>query len=142
MPTDSRPSIVAHVQVMYFDTDAAAVVHNLAYLRFIETARTLLAIQMGMSFEHIARTQIHPVLTRTDIRYRRPGRLGDELEIRGRLGDVSAARFHVDFEVVRPADGAVLATCQQELALIQLPEGKVIRLPAGFANGFGVDSSR
>ena len=26
---------------MFFDTDCAAVVHNIAYLRFIETARTL-----------------------------------------------------------------------------------------------------
>ena len=35
------PRIQIEVQVMFFDTDCAAVVHNLAYLRFIETARTL-----------------------------------------------------------------------------------------------------
>ena len=33
---------------MFFDTDCAAVVHNIAYLRFIEIARTLLAEQLGM----------------------------------------------------------------------------------------------
>ncbi len=61
---------------MYFDTDAAGVVNNIIYLRFIETARTLLAMQMGMSFEEIARTQVHPVVTRTEIDYRRPALLG------------------------------------------------------------------
>ena len=43
------PRILTEVQVMFFDTDCAAVVHNLAYLRFIETARTLLAEQLGIS---------------------------------------------------------------------------------------------
>ena len=34
------PTIEIEQQVMFFDTDCAAVVHNLAYLRMIETART------------------------------------------------------------------------------------------------------
>ncbi|MEO6786418.1 MAG: hypothetical protein ABI318_09830 [Chthoniobacteraceae bacterium] len=37
------PTIEIEQQVMFFDTDCAGVVHNLAYLRMIETARTLLA---------------------------------------------------------------------------------------------------
>jgi hypothetical protein len=42
------PSIEYPYQVMFFDTDCAGVVHNLAYLRMIETARTLLAEQLGL----------------------------------------------------------------------------------------------
>ena len=45
------PRIQTEVQVMFFDTDCAAVVHNIAYLRFIETARTLLAEQLGMKLD-------------------------------------------------------------------------------------------
>jgi acyl-CoA thioesterase FadM len=73
--------ISTEIRVMYFDTDAGGVVHNIAYLRFIETARTLLAIQMGMSFEEIARTGIHPVVTRTEVDYKRPAKLGETLRI-------------------------------------------------------------
>ena len=40
MLNESAPRIRTDVQVMFFDTDCAAVVHNLAYLRFIEVART------------------------------------------------------------------------------------------------------
>jgi len=117
---------------MYFDTDAGGVVHNIVYLRFIETARTLLALQMGMSFEEIERTQIHPVVTRTEIDYRQPARLGDVLQINGRLVEWSGVRFWVGFEVVQPTTGAILVTCRQALALVQMPAGKPVRLPPGF----------
>lgn len=130
LPANCR--ISSEVRVMYFDTDAGGVVHNIVYLRFIETARTLLAIQMGMSFEEIEKTGIHPVVTRTEIDYKRPARLGDILRVDGRVTEWSAIRFWVEFEVVRPSDGTVMATCRQALALVQMPSGKPVRLPAGF----------
>lgn len=117
---------------MYFDTDAGGVVHNIVYLRFIEVARTLLAIQMGMSFEEIARTNIHPVVTRTEIDYKRPARLGDEIRVDGRIAEWSGIRFVVEFEIVRPSDGTLLVRCRQELALVQMPQGRPVRLPPGF----------
>jgi len=124
--------ISTDVRVMYFDTDAGGVVHNIVYLRFIETARTLLAIQMGMSFEEIARTNIHPVVTRTEIDYKRPARLGEEIRVDGRVTEWSGIRFWVGFEIVRPSDGALLVECRQALALVRMPEGRPVRLPAGF----------
>lgn len=126
------------VRVMYFDTDAGGVVHNIVYLRFIETARTLLAIGMGLDFEEIARTGVHPVVTRTEINYLKPARLGDELEVRGHVTDWTGIRFHVAFEVQRPKDGALLVTCRQALALVQMPSGRPVRLPAGFPSTLAV----
>jgi acyl-CoA thioesterase FadM len=37
------PRIETREEVMFFDTDCGGVVHNIAYLRMIETARTRLA---------------------------------------------------------------------------------------------------
>jgi YbgC/YbaW family acyl-CoA thioester hydrolase len=122
--------VSTEVRVMYFDTDAGGVVHNIVYLRFIETARTLLAIQMGMSFEEIERTGIHPVVTRTEIDYKRPATLGDALLLHGRLDEVQRARFWCAFEIRRESDDALLVTARQCLALVQMPEGKPVRLPA------------
>lgn len=124
---------------MYFDTDAGGVVHNIAYLRFIETARTLLAMQWGMSFEEIARTQIHPVVVRTEIDYKKPARLGDLILVNGRLSEASGIRFWVDFEIVRPADATLLVQCRQALALVQMPAGRPLRLPEGFPDSFSLD---
>lgn len=125
---------------MYFDTDAGGVVHNIVYLRFIETARTLLAIQMGLSFEEIERTGIHPVVTRTEIDYKRPARLGESLQVIGRVVEWSGIRFWVEFEVVRPSDNALLVTCRQALALVQMPTGKPVRLPAGFPASLALEA--
>jgi YbgC/YbaW family acyl-CoA thioester hydrolase len=131
-PIPDTCRISTEVRVMYFDTDAGGVVHNIVYLRFIETARTLLAIQMGMDFEEIQRTGIHAVVTRTEIDYKRPARLGEILRVEGRVTEWSGIRFWVEFEVIRASDNAVLATSRQALALVQVSTGKPVRLPAGF----------
>ena len=43
------PCINTNVQVMFFDTDCGGVVSNIAYLRFIEIARTRLAEKLGLA---------------------------------------------------------------------------------------------
>ena len=134
MESSDRLTISTEVQVMYYDTDAAGVVNNIAYLRFIETARTLLALKMGMSFKEIARTGIHPVVVRTEIDYKKAALLGDVLTINGGIAESSGARFWVNFEITRREDDQLLVTCRQSLALIQMPEGRLVRLPVGFPN--------
>jgi YbgC/YbaW family acyl-CoA thioester hydrolase len=123
------PTIQTEVQVMFFDTDCAAVVHNIAYLRFIEIARTLLAEQLGLGLVRMAETGTYPVVVRTEIDYRKPARLGDKLFVKGRLDTVDRTRFWCAFEIVRPADNALLVTSRQMLAIIQMPPGKPVRLP-------------
>lgn len=117
---------------MFFDTDCGGVVHNLAYLRMIETCRTRLAASLGMHLAEMAATQIFPVLTRTDVVYRRPAKLGDWIEIRGWLAETGTARFWCEFEMRRESDDMLLVTARQALALVRMPEGKPIRLPARF----------
>ena len=140
MESSDRLTISTEVQVMYFDTDAAGVVNNIAYLRFIETARTLLTLKMGMSFAEIARTGIHPVVVRTEIDYKKAAQLGDVLSIRGGVAESSGVRFWVNFEITRREDDQLLVTCRQSLALIQMPRGRPVRLPVGFPNTFSLSS--
>lgn len=135
-PDHDTPRIETEVQVMFFDTDCAAVVHNIAYLRFIEVARTLLAEQLGMGLREMAESRQYPVVVRTEIDYRRPAALGDKLVIHGRLETVERMRFWCAFEIRRPADGALIATSRQMLAMIQMPAGRPLRLPAEWATRF------
>lgn len=114
---------------MYFDTDAGGVVHNTAYLRFIETARTLLAIQLGMDLAVMAEKGQSAVVARTEIDYKRPGKLLDKLEVHGRVEAFDRMRLWLSFEVRRPSDDLLLAQCRQMLALVQVPPGKPIPLP-------------
>jgi YbgC/YbaW family acyl-CoA thioester hydrolase len=124
------PRIRTEVQVMFFDTDCGGVVHNIAYLRFVEIARTLLAQELGLALTDMAATQRYPVVVRTEIDYRCGARLGDKLIIEGWLDEVARVRFWCAFRIVRPVDDALIAECRQTLALVQMPEAKVLPLPA------------
>ena len=101
------PTIEIEQQVMFFDTDCGGVVHNLAYLRMIETARTMLAEQLGLAMVEMAARGVYPVLLRTEADYRKPAKLSDRLIIRGKMSRMERARFWCEFEVVRPADGTL-----------------------------------
>ena len=136
MSGPETPTIETEVQVMFFDTDCAAVVHNIAYLRFIEIARTFLAEKMGMALGDMAQTGLYPVLVRTEIDYKKAARLGDKLRIDGRLDSLDRMRFWCAFDVQRPADGALIAQSRQTLALIQMPQGRPVRLPSDWATRF------
>jgi YbgC/YbaW family acyl-CoA thioester hydrolase len=139
LPAESRqaPRIQTEVQVMFFDTDCAAVVHNIAYLRFIETARTLLAEELGMGLAEMARTGIYPVVVRTEIDYRKPAVLGDKLIIDGWLHRLGRMRFWCAFEVRRKADATLIAESKQMLAVIQMPGAKLSPLPPQWRTRYG-----
>ena len=129
MLNENAPRIRTELQVMFFDTDCAAVVHNIAYLRFIEVARTLLAEELGLGLAQMAETQKYPVVVRTEIDYRRAAKLGDRLIVEGRLDRLERVRFWCAFQIMRPADETLIAECRQMLAIIQMPEGKLLRVP-------------
>jgi YbgC/YbaW family acyl-CoA thioester hydrolase len=129
MPLADAPRIQTEVQVMFFDTDCGGVVHNIAYLRFVEIARTLLAEKLGLALAEMAETQRYPVVVRTEIDYRKGAKLGDRLAVEGWLDQLERVRFWCAFRIVRPHDGAIIADCRQTLALIQMPEAKLLRLP-------------
>src|SRR5512132_3407323 len=104
---------------MFFDTDCGGVVSNIAYLRFIEVARTLLAEELGLALTEMAETQRYPVVVHTEIDYRRAAKLGDQLV---------RVRFWCAFRIVRPKDNTLIAECRQTLALIEMPAGKLLQL--------------
>jgi YbgC/YbaW family acyl-CoA thioester hydrolase len=126
---EAIPTFETREEVMFFDTDCGQVVHNIAYLRMIETCRTRLVASMGINFRSMSENRVFPVVTRTEIDYKKSAKLGDRLLIRGHLDELSRARFWCAFEVLRELDGLLLVHARQSLALVQMPEAKPIRLP-------------
>ena len=125
------PSYTTSEQVMFFDTDIGGVVHNIAYLRMIETCRTLLAKEVGFDLKEMAATQVFPVVARTEIDYRKPATLGDILSINGKITEHTRTSFWCEFEVRNQEDpDRLYITCRQKLAVVQMPQGRPIRIPA------------
>jgi YbgC/YbaW family acyl-CoA thioester hydrolase len=136
-----RPHIQTEVQVMFFDTDCGGVVSNIAYLRFIEIARTLLAEELGLTLAEMAETQRYPVVVHTEIDYRRPAKLGDRLVVEGWLDRLERVRFWCAFRILRPKDSELIAKCRQSLALIEMPAGTLLRLPESWENYRNLEAS-
>jgi YbgC/YbaW family acyl-CoA thioester hydrolase len=136
MPMET-PTLETEIRVMFFDTDAGGMVHNIAYLRFIETNRSLLAEKLGWPLHEMLDQGDCPVVVRTEIDYRRPARLWDALQVHGELSKVERSRFWCAFRITRPNDGALIVTCRQMLVLVQLPDLKVKRLPPHWQTDFG-----
>jgi YbgC/YbaW family acyl-CoA thioester hydrolase len=136
MPMET-PTLETEIRIMFFDTDAGGMVHNIAYLRFIETNRSLLAEKLGWPLHEMLNQGDCPVVVRTEIDYRRPARLWDALQVHGELAKVERSRFWCAFRITRPSDGALIVTCRQMLVVVQLPDLKVKRLPPHWRTDFG-----
>lgn len=121
------PECVTREDVMFFDTDCAGVVNNIAYLRMIETCRTHLGAKMGMDFVSMQTSRLFPAVVRTEIDYRIPAKLGDKLIIHGKLDQVDRVRFWCSFVIKREGDDHVLVTCRQSLAMVQIDPGQPAR---------------
>src|SRR2546428_7377235 len=124
MPT-AVPRIRAEVRIMFFDTDCGGVVSNIAYLRFIEIARTLLVEELGLALAEMAETQRYPVVVHTEIDYRHASKLGDQLVVEGWLDHLERVRFWCAFRIIRSEEHMLIAECCQSLALISLPAGEL-----------------
>jgi acyl-CoA thioester hydrolase len=110
--------------VYFFDTDAGGVVHNLTYLRWIEAVRTDLAEILGWGIgEMVGGEHGCPVLTKTEVEYLRPAKLGERVQVISRLGEVGKVRFMVESEV-RGAEGQIFCRAKQELVSVDLKTGK------------------
>jgi YbgC/YbaW family acyl-CoA thioester hydrolase len=103
------------------------VVHNIAYLRYIEEARTRLAERLAWPLEDMAAGPVVPVVARTEIDYLRPAKLADRLCVEGRLAAIGAASFEIEFAITRPTDGALIVRCRQCLVGVHLATGRPSR---------------
>jgi acyl-CoA thioester hydrolase len=120
----TKPQAEREFTVYFFDTDAGGVVHNLAYLRWIEAVRTDLAEKLGWGIgEMLDGEHGCPVLTKTEAEYLRPARLGDRVRVVSRLVEVGKVRFVVESEVLGKG-GEVYCRTRQELASLALATGK------------------
>jgi acyl-CoA thioester hydrolase len=137
MPLPRPPRLTVPLDVYYFDTDAGGVVHNIAYLRMIEIARSQLAASLGWTLEEMARTGLVAVVARTEIDYLRPARLGDSLLIHAELASLEKVRMFMSFEIVSAReDGVTFVRCQQTMVTVQLPGGRPQRVPTAWREAY------
>lgn len=115
------------------------VAHHAAYAPWLELARTELLRSAGVSYADLEASGVFLVVTRLEIRYRRPVRYDDVIEVRVRVSGGTRARLEHEYELwvrerVRGGEPLVLPDHAAAIASTTLacvgPEGRVRELPA------------
>ena len=120
----------APVRVRYSKTDQMGFAYYANYLAWFEVGRCEWLRSFGWSYRELEdRDAIMLPVIEAHCEYRRPARYDDELLIRARGELASPVRIRFAYEVVRAADGAVLAGGHTVHASTNLA-GRPKRLPA------------
>ena len=116
------------LRVYYEDTDSAGVVYYANYLRFMERARTEWLGSLGIDVADLERAHgVVFVVSRMEIDYLSPARLGDRLDATLTLIELGRARM-VAMQDVRRGEAA-LARARVTLACIDRQSWRPARIP-------------
>jgi len=118
------------VRVYYEDTDAAGVVYHSNYLKYMERARTEWLRAIGFSqqklHEEIAAVI---VISELNMKFLRPARLDDQLEVKSSLVNVKGASFICDQEIVKSRE--TICAARVKGVCLNARTFRPRRLPAG-----------
>jgi acyl-CoA thioester hydrolase len=107
------------LRVYWEDTDAGGVVYHASYVRFLERARTEYLRQRGIEQDALRRdNNVVFVVRDMALRFVRPARLDDQLQVGVRLHQRRPASLTFLQEIVRGADGVVLVEAQVRAACV------------------------
>jgi acyl-CoA thioester hydrolase len=121
------------VRVYYEDTDAGGVVYHTGYIRYFERARTEWLRALGYSQKQLAEEAgVLFTVVELTVRFLKPARLDDMLEVLARVGERRGASLAFVQEI-RDAAGELLAEGQVRVACVDQRSLRPRRLPAGLA---------
>ena len=139
LDTPYRGGFVGHehhfaLTVYFEDTDAYGIVYYANYLKFMERARSDMIHAVGVDqATELNRSGSAYAVVEVDIRYRKPGRLGDDLQVISTVDQVRASSVHIQQRVMR---GSELLTDARLTAAFLDGEGRPQRQPKDWVEKF------
>ena len=106
------PQLVeTRLRVRYAETDQMGVVYHANYLVWFEVGRVELMRSLGLEYRRLEEEFGCLIsVVEAQARYKLPARYDDELVIRTGISALRGSIIRMRYEVVRAADGALLAT--------------------------------
>lgn len=128
MNHSTRKQFVWPTRVYYEDTDAGGVVYYANYLRFLERARTEWLRATGFEQPDLLRDhQVIFVVHEVSIKYHKPARFNDLLNVTVKIATFSAARFEVEQTVMR--DEVLLASARVTIVCVDAQTFRPAKMP-------------
>jgi len=115
------------IRVRYKDTDCMSVVYYGNYLTYFEVGRVEFLRQQGMPMSDV-NGKIHMPVVEADVRYVKPARLDDLLDVRCWISEKKRASFRFAYEILNES-GDRVATGSTLHAVQDPATGKLIALP-------------
>lgn len=114
------------------------VAHHAAYIPWLEIARTELLRDSGLSYAELEHAGVFLVVVSLEVKYRRPVRYDDVVEIRTRVKGGSKVKIEHEYEVVvverEGKTREILAAAASSTLACVDKEGKVQMLPEWLAS--------
>jgi len=123
MTTETPP-----FRVRYADTDAQAVAYYAAYLAWIEVGELHFLEANHVPIADLESQGLVLTVAETHVRYVRPAVYDDVLVVRTRMAEAAPKRMLIVCDIVREADGQLLATGRMG-DVVRGPSGQVVPLP-------------
>jgi acyl-CoA thioester hydrolase len=118
------------IEVRYAETDMMGVVYHGSYLPWLEVARTALLATEGLPYRELEKEGFFLPVIEVALRYRKPARYADTVEVRALIRTRPNLRLRVEYELWRGED--LLAEGHTVHVFIDR-EGRPRRPPAAFA---------
>ena len=134
-PESPAPRFTTPVRVRYAETDAAGVVYHGNYLIYFEVARVELLRALGHPITAIEAQGVLLPVVEARLKYLRPARLDDLLDVSVGVESVGPASFALDYEVTR--DGRLLVGGWTRLAVCARDSGRAMPTPGWLRDLFG-----
>jgi acyl-CoA thioester hydrolase len=126
--------------VYFEDTDTAGVVYYANYLKFMERARSDMIRAVGIDQADVLRDDGSAYyVTHVDIRYRRPARLAEDLQVVSTVEQVRASSVDIQQRVMR---GAELLSHARVTAAFLDGDGRPRRQPKAWVEKFNQIAAR
>ena len=127
-PADRPLQTVVPIRVRYCECDPMRVAHHASYPVWMEIARTELLREQGAPYRECEEQGVYFVVAKMSLRYRKPARYDDALEVHVTALPCSGVKVEHRYEVRR--GGERLLTAQTTLVCVD-GAGRAVPVPPG-----------
>jgi acyl-CoA thioester hydrolase len=116
------------IRVRYVETDPMKYVYYGNYATYLEVARVELFRELGMPYEAIEEQGIWLPVSEFSIKYLKPGRYDDILEIHTFIRKIPGVRIEFEYEIYNPSKQKI-TEAKTTLFFLDSVKNKVIKCP-------------
>ncbi len=128
-----NPAPLSHTlrtTVRFMESDLLRMVWHGHYVLYLEDARQALGSRIGLGYEDFMRERFACPVVDLQLKYKKPARYGDKLDITASLHWAEVPKLRYTYEIRRVGDGELLTTGESTQVLVH-PDGQLaLNFPA------------